>query len=150
MLPVAAVVLVLAIAGAAGLWQQYQTFLNTPLDVDESGMLLNVESGSNLRTVLTQLESRGVTRFDWRWRLFGRLQKETIKTGEYTLTSGMLPGRLLKLLASGKVVNYRFTIVEGWTVKQLLAEMNKDPVLQQEDDGEFENCHSITPMSHRS
>ena len=34
-------------------------------------------------------------------------------------------------MASGKVVNYRFTIVEGWTVKQLLAALADDPVLEQ-------------------
>jgi UPF0755 protein len=57
------------------------------------------------------------------------MQQATIKTGEYLLTDGLMPTQLLELLASGKVINYRFTIVEGWTVKQLLSELAKDPVL---------------------
>jgi UPF0755 protein len=35
----------------------------------------------------------------------------------------------LDLLASGKVVTYRFTIVEGWSVRQLLTALARDPVL---------------------
>jgi UPF0755 protein len=37
---------------------------------------------------------------------------------------------LLDLLASGKVLSHRFTIVEGWSIKQLLDALGTDPVLQ--------------------
>jgi len=67
---------------------------------------------------------------DWRWRLLSRLQAVSIKTGEYTLSPGMLPPQLLELLVSGKVTSYRFTIVEGWSVKRLLMELGQDPVLR--------------------
>ncbi len=114
----------------AGLWQQYQRFLQTPLHIEPAGLVFSVEPGTNIRSVVAQLEQQGVTRLDWRWRLLSRLQQATIKTGEYTLQPGLLPADLLRLLASGKVISYRFTIVEGWTVKQLLNALAKDPVLQ--------------------
>jgi len=43
---------------------------------------------------------------------------------------GMLPEQFLSLLASGKVTSYRFTIIEGWSVKQLLHALGSDPVLR--------------------
>lgn len=129
LLPFILLLLLLAIAGASLLWYQYQGFLGSPLRFEQPGYTLNVKTGDNLRSVLAQLEKQGVSRFDWRWRLLGRLQQPTIKTGEYLLEDGILPSQLLKLLVSGKVVSYRFTIVEGWTVKQLLAELASDPVL---------------------
>jgi UPF0755 protein len=88
-----------------------------------------VEPGSNIRTVVAKLEQQGVTRLDWRWRLLSRLEPVTIKTGEYQLTHGLTAPGLLSLLASGKVVSYRFTIVEGWSLKQLLNALGSDPVL---------------------
>lgn len=137
LLPVAFVFLFLGIALGVGLWQQYQRFLSTPLAIDPAGLVLNVEAGANIRSVLNKLENQGATRMDWRWRLLGRLQPVTIKTGEYKLDHGILPEQLLKLLASAKVLSYRFTIVEGWSVEQLLAALQRDPVL----------FHSLDSMS---
>jgi UPF0755 protein len=128
--PVAIILVLLCVASVSGLWQQYQRFLQTSLQLEETGFVLNVEPGASIRSVVAILEQRGATTMDWRWRLLGRLQQVTIKTGEYRLAPGMLPPDLLALLASGKVLTYRFTIVEGWSVKQLLAALGKDPVLR--------------------
>ena len=130
LLPVILILLLLATAGSMGLWQQYRQFLQLPLNIEKPGLILNVEPGSTIRSVVVELEKQGSTRMDWRWRLLGRLHQATIKTGEYELVPGMSPPQLLDLLASGKVVSYRFTIVEGWSVKQLLAALDKNPVLR--------------------
>ena len=130
LLPLGFILLLLAAASATGLWRQYQQFLQLPLEMETAGFILNVEPGSSIRSVVVELDKQGITRLDWRWRLLGRLHRSTIKTGEYELLPEMLPTQLLDLLASGKVVSYRFTIVEGWTVKQLLSALGRDPVLQ--------------------
>ena len=130
LMPATLIVLLLISAVLAGFWYQYQQFLQTPLQMENSGMVIMVEPGSNLRTVVTELEQRGVTRLDWRWRLLSRLVPVTIKAGEYELPPGLRPTGLLDLLASGKVASYRFTIVEGWSLKQLLDALRLDPVLE--------------------
>jgi len=60
-----------------------------------------------------------------------RLEPPAIKTGEYQLDPGILPRELLQLLSSDAVVQYRFTLVEGWTFTQLLQALAKDDVLKQ-------------------
>ena len=130
LLPVALIALLLTSAGMAGMWNQYQQFLQTPLQIKSSGVVIVVEPGTNIRSLAAKLEQQGVTRLDWRWRLLGRLKQVTIKTGEFELTPGLSPPDLLDLLASGKVVSYRFTIVEGWSVKQLLNALHENPVLE--------------------
>lgn len=132
LLPVALLVLLLVSAGIAVLTYQYQQFLQTPLHINNSGLVILVEPGTNTRAVLAKLDQQGVTRLDWRWRLLSRLKQVTIRAGEYQLTPGISPQGLLDLLASGKVVSYRFTVVEGWSVKQLLNALAMDPVLQHE------------------
>jgi len=128
--PVAAIFLLLSLATLSGLWQQYQQFLQTPMTVEASGTVLTVERGSSIRQVVNELAQRGVTRHDWRWRLLNRLQAGIIQAGEYMLVPGMTPSDLLQLLASGKVISYRFTIVEGWNMRQLLAALGSKPILQ--------------------
>jgi UPF0755 protein len=130
LVPVVLIVLLSTFAVLAGLWYHYQQFLQAPLHIGNSGLVIVVEPGTNIRSVVAKLEQQGVTRLDWRWRLLSRLELVTIKTGEYELNPGLLPSGLLELLASGKVVSYRFTIVEGWSVKQLLSALSMDSVLQ--------------------
>ena len=127
--PIVIIFLVLTAATSSGLWQQYQFFLQSPLTIGNDGLELTVQRGSSIRAVVTELAQRGVTRMDWRWRLLNKLQPVTIQAGEYALAAGMTPPDLLQLLASGKVVAYRFTIVEGWNVRQLLAALESDTVL---------------------
>lgn len=149
LVPPGLIILLVVVAGTAGLWQQYQRFLQTPLQLEQTGLVLQVEPGTNIRSVVAKLEQRGVTRLDWRWRLLSRFQQLTIKTGEYKLVPGLRPADLLKLLASGKVTSYRFTIVEGWSVKQLLGALAKDPVLRHtlETVAELENLAGL-PVVH--
>jgi len=130
LLPLALIVLLSTTAAFAGLWYQYQRFLETPLLIDDSGLVLLVEPGTNIRSVAAKLEQQGATRFDWRWRVLGRLKPVTIKAGEYELRAGLSPPALLTLLSSGKVLGYRFTIVEGWSLRQLLSALGDDPVLR--------------------
>ena len=113
-------ILVLALAAlASGLVRQYQVFVQTPLDLQQA-VVLEVSKGASMRRVLTDLERSGLTRANWRWRLFNRLYPVTIQAGEYALEPGMLPSDLLTLLASGRVIRYPFTIVEGWNQRDLL------------------------------
>jgi len=130
LLPLALIFLLIASTVVAGVWYRYQQFLLTPLHLDQAGLVIMVEPGSNIRSVVTKLEQKGVTRMDWRWRLLSRFKPLTIMAGEYELRPGLSPPGLLDLLASGKVFSYRFTIVEGWSVEQLVNALGKDPVLE--------------------
>jgi len=129
LVPAMLVILLLTSAVLAVLWYQYQQFLKTPLHIENSGMVIVVEPGSTISWVVAELEQQGVTRLDWRWKLLSRLEQVTIKAGEFRLDPGLLPSQLLELLSSGKVVSFRFTIVEGWSVKQLLDALSMDSVL---------------------
>jgi UPF0755 protein len=114
------VALALAMAALAiGLQRQYAEFIQAPLTFASGPVVLEVPRGASVRAVVAGLERRGMTVLDWRWKLFTRLNPVTIQAGEYALEAGIRPGGLLELLASGNVIQYRFTIIEGWTFAQL-------------------------------
>jgi len=147
LVPIVLLVLLLTSAVAGGLWYQYKQFLKSPLHIEKTGMVFMVEPGTNIRSVVAKLEQQGVTRLDWRWRLLSRLEQVTIRAGEYRLDPGLLPSELFDLLASGKVVSYRFTIVEGWSVKQLLDALGMDSILlhRVETTSELEGLSGFPP-----
>jgi UPF0755 protein len=56
------------------------------------------------------------------FKLWARLQgvENRIQTGEYELSAGITPAQLLDKIVRGDSVQYRITLVEGWTFQQAL------------------------------
>lgn len=121
------------IAGIAVLLavQQYDRFLETPLGLPRGGYVLQIEPGTPGKALITRLADAGFTRDSWQWRLLMKLEPPAIQAGEYQLDPGIWPRKLLQLLSSGAVIQYRFTLVEGWSFTQLLAALTKNKVLVQ-------------------
>lgn len=116
------------------LWSRYQQFLENPLLVPESGHVLLVEPGATGSDIVRSLVALGFTQPGWEWRLLMRLEPHVYRAGEYRLDAGMLPRKILQHLASGQVVQYRITLVEGWTFRQFTEAIRNDPVLVHELD----------------
>ena len=123
-------------AGAAGwwAWSGYQRFAASPLPGIEAGDNLMVERGDTLRSVVARLRAQGVDAGrDLEWRLLAR-QLGTgghIQVGEYALDPGITPAQLLERMRDGKVVLHRFTIVEGWNIRELRAAIGRATPLVQ-------------------
>jgi UPF0755 protein len=54
-----------------------------------------------------------------------------LQVGDYTIRHGITPRELLAKLESGKVIQQRFTIVEGWNFRELRAALARDETLEQ-------------------
>ncbi len=120
-------------AGSIGLFASrgYLHFLETPLSLPVGAYVFQIEPGTSGSTIIKQLAASGFTRDSWQWRILMWLEPPAIKTGEFQLNPGIVPRELLQLLSSGAVVQYRFTLVEGWTFTQLLQALARDDVLMQ-------------------
>lgn len=116
------------------LWHRYQQFLERPLLMPESGHVLVVEPGATGGDIVRSLAALGFTQPGWEWRLLMRLEPHVYRAGEYRLDAGMPPRMVLQRLASGQVVQYRITLVEGWTFRQFAEAIRNDPVLVHELD----------------
>lgn len=136
---VLAVLVLLGVAGTVGYgWVDYQRFVRSPLAVSAQTPSVDVGKGSNLRDVVGLLRGQNVTTTGplyWRvlaeqLRVAGRLH-----AGEYALTVGMTPRDLLLNMAVGKVVQRNFTIVDGWTFRDLRQALAKADKLRQDGAG---------------
>jgi len=117
--------------GAVWHWLHWQRFVETPIN-PASRMTLWVEPGDGFRDLIGQLETLGLARNDWRWRLYGRLYAPNLKQGEFRLEPDLTLDGLVAALEAGDVLEHRFTIVEGWTLEQLREALARDPRLRHE------------------
>lgn len=122
-----ALLLAIAAAGGAWLWQRYTGFADRPIAGLQAGGTVQVASGDSFPGVLRKLRAAGVEQGeDLEWRALARQLgvAGSLQVGEYALDPGLSPRELLLRMREGKVISYRFTIVEGWNIRQLRAAIN--------------------------
>ena len=133
LLLLAAVLLLLGLSARYG-WERYSSFLQVPLNIPTSGQVFQLERGTTGVDIVLQLGLLGLTRPGWEWRLLMRLEPHVYRAGEYRLEAGMTPQQALGKLSSGQVIQYRVTLVEGWTFLQFAAALVDNTVLKHEYD----------------
>ena len=120
----AAVGLAAAIAvGLVVLGLQISQFLNSAMALPDDPVPFEVAAGSAFASISRDLAEQGyIEHPDW-FSWYARLtdQAGSVHAGEYLLEAGTTPGQLLQMFVRGEVQLYSFTIVEGWTFRELIA-----------------------------
>lgn len=84
--------------------------------------IFKISAGSSLSLVVDELNLSGVIQHPQLFKLLAlwRGVDDQIKVGEYSLQPGLTPAALLRKMVEGDTIQYRLTLVEGWTFKQAL------------------------------
>lgn len=129
LLSISLVILVLA---AGWLVMDYRNFKNNPLPLPAEGHRHIIAPGTSVGRLANDLRQAGVMPhpYYFRWMVRWQGQAAKIKTGEYHFASGTTPGQLLNQIVDGVVVQHALTIVEGWSVAQLMDEVRRHEALE--------------------
>lgn len=130
------IVLAVLVAGAAlyGIHADYRRFLDTPLGVPTDGLVLEVKPGMGIGAIARELRRQpGLLRSTFYLEAYARFNglAPRLKVGEYALAPGMTPRDLLERIATGQVIQYPLTVVEGWTFQQLRQALAAHPKIAQ-------------------
>lgn len=130
-----ALCLLTALMLGVALWLQQQA-LEQELHLSEA-QLLDVAPGSTPGQQFLELERNGLIEGAFWLRLYWRLHhaETSLYAGEYALTPGMRMQDLLKRWLDREVVQYHLTLVEGWSFRQLRANLEASPKLAQSLEG---------------
>lgn len=126
----------LAACAVAGAWllQDYRAFADRPLAVGERELVLEVHRGDGFVDVLASLRRLGLVEghaLYWRLLAWELGVTRRLQVGEYLIGQGFTPRRVLQRIERGEVVQYRFTLVPGWTMRELRAALAARPELVQ-------------------
>ena len=116
--------LALLVAGAAGgLWlvDTQQRAMERPLRIGNAPFVYTIPSGATIAHVARDLQAAGLIESALRLELQARWSgaASRIKAGEYAFKPGLTPIELLDQLVAGTVIQHPFTIIEGWTFREL-------------------------------
>ena len=130
------IVLAVLVAGAAlyGIHADYRRFLDTPLGVPTDGLVLEVKPGMGIGAIARELRRQpGLLHSTFYLEAYARFNglAPRLKVGEYALAPGMTPRDLLERIATGQVIQYPLTVVEGWTFQQLRQALAAHPKIAQ-------------------
>ncbi len=110
----AIVFVVLVALGGVVVWQAL-SFVRTAPSKDDTLVVFNVKSGQTLRDIAAQLQAQQLITDARKFRAYVRIKSlgSRVRTGEYALKRNMSPSEILKILASGRSIEYVVTVSEG-------------------------------------
>ena len=124
-------VLCLLIAALSALWLG---FILTKANQLSGETAFEIKPGSSVTSIAEQLETNQLIDSALLFKVYIRLLNKTqqIKAGEFIIPAQQSMLDIVTLLSSGKAKQYSFTIVEGTSIWELLAQLSKVDNLQQD------------------
>jgi UPF0755 protein len=130
---VLALVFGLVLAASAWFYVDFVQFSELPLAATGPDQTLDVPLGTPYLATVRALRQRGSTtapELYWRALAWEMRAVHNLRAGEYALDAGLTPRELLRRMAAGEVIQHRFTIVEGWNLRQVRAALAQESALK--------------------
>jgi len=126
-----ACVLLTLIVACGWAWLDYQSALHTPVVVGNP-VVIEINKGDSFNQITDKLLVQNLV-FKPVWFKVMAISEKTfkkLKTGEYELAPGLTLPEILTLFVQGKTKQYAITFPEGWSFKEILQEVEKNPNLE--------------------
>ncbi|TAN84112.1 MAG: endolytic transglycosylase MltG [Gallionella sp.] len=101
-------------------------YVYRPLPLPATPFEFALKQGSSLKIAARDMRQAGLLEQSWPFVLLARMlgKSAQLKAGNYELEHPVSPLELLHIITKGKVTQSQIVIIEGWTFKQLRAELN--------------------------
>jgi UPF0755 protein len=120
------------VATSIWLYFDYSRFRDAALTLSDDTPPLEVARGTSLQGIVAEIDGRGLSnapRPYWRALAWELRVSTRLHAGEYALEPGLSPRELLLRMARGQVIQHNFTIVPGWTFRDLREALAHEPLL---------------------
>lgn len=126
-----AVLLCLILIGGTGIYYTTQ-YLDEPMAIGAGGLGITLDRGDSLSRVAVRLRQQKVLDYPQFLIAYSRLTGNglDVKAGDYLLAEGTTPRLLLRKLEDGDVQYHTLTLIEGWSLSQVLSHLQSQEKLQ--------------------
>ena len=111
---------------------QFVRFQHETISIPDAERTFTIKSGSNIKTIAHQLSLERIIDDPWLFILLAKIKgvETSVRAGEYRLQQSQSPVDLIELFTKGRSIQYSFTIIEGWTFRQMMQELQHHPVIE--------------------
>ncbi|MEW6672980.1 MAG: endolytic transglycosylase MltG [Thermodesulfobacteriota bacterium] len=119
---IAGTLIVLGVA-AAGLYLDLLRFAKLPAGGSANEVVVAVKPGEGFKSIAQRLFDAGIIRSSLKFSILARIKgyDKKAKAGEYLLSARLTPAKILEMMVSGKVILYKVTVPEGYSMRQIAA-----------------------------
>ncbi len=112
------------------LWMDFKNAVDTPLQNKET-VIFEIDKGESFNQIIARLAAQHIVRkpFWLKWLAYTEGAHTKVKFGEYEILPRTTARALLAKFAAGNVRQHAVTLLEGWTFKQVMTELNRQPAL---------------------
>ena len=91
-----------------------------------------IKSGSNIKSIAQDLSMQKIIDDPWLFILLAKVKgvETSVRAGEYQIETEMTPDDLLVKFTQGSSIQYSFTVIEGWSFRQMFAAIADDPIIE--------------------
>ena len=121
-----------AILVVAILVYQLLRFQHGSIALPQQPTVFLIRSGSNIKSIAQDLSMQKIINDPWLFILLAKVKgvETRVRAGEYQIEAGMTADELLEKFIQGSAIQYSFTVIEGWSFRQMLAAIAEDPVIE--------------------
>lgn len=111
---------------------QLLRFQHGTVSLPETDSVFLIKSGSNIKTIAHQLTQQKIIEDPWLFILLAKVKgvETRVRAGEYLIEAEQSPDDLLETFIQGSSIQYSFTVIEGWSFRQMLEALAQDPILE--------------------
>lgn len=116
---------------------QLLSFQHGTVSLSQEQTVFLIRPGSNIKTIAQDLTMRKIIDDPWLFILLAKLKgvETRVRAGEYQLEAGQTPDNLLETFTRGSSIQYSFTVIEGWSFRQMLTALAQDPIIEHKIEG---------------
>ena len=91
-----------------------------------------IRSGSNIKSIAQDLARQKIIDDPWLFILLAKVRglETRVRAGEYQIKPGLTADELLDKFAKGNAIQYKLTVIEGWSFRQLLMAIAENSIIE--------------------
>jgi UPF0755 protein len=91
-----------------------------------------IRSGSNIKSIAHDLARQKIIDDPWLFILLAKVRgfETRVRAGEYQIEPGLTADELLEKFAAGNAIQYKLTVIEGWSFRQMLMAIAENSVIE--------------------
>lgn len=135
LLTISSAIFFLTLLAIFGIYLDMVFYADRPAADSKQQTIFSVVRGQSFQTVAENLHGRGLISHPYKFRILARMKgaDKSIHTGEYLLAAAMSPNQILEMLVTGRVRLHKFTVPEGYRMKQIAAIVEEAGLVSQAD-----------------